>query len=265
MAISVKDRVAIITGASRGIGRAIAEVMAADGAKLVLVARGEKDLSALEQTLKARGADAMSLSADVSRQSDMENMARVCQSRFGRIDILCHNAGIFPTAVVEETTEEMWDQLLAVNLKSTFFAVRACLPAMKAARYGRIVLTSSVAGLMSGFPTLSAYAATKAGQVGFMRSAAIEFGPSGITINAVLPGSILTDGLEGMGEEYVKAVGDGIPFGRVGMPEEVAHAVQFLASREAGYITGQTLVVDGGQRLPHTPAMRIFWPPKEKP
>lgn len=263
MAISVRGSVAIITGASRGIGRAIAEVLAADGARLVVVARGKADLEALERNLKASGAEVLAIPADVSQKADMDAMAAACLARYGRIDILCHNAGIFPTALVEDTTEEMWDSLMAINLKSTFLSVRACLKAMKAQRYGRIVLTSSTSGISSGFPTLSAYTATKAGQIGFMRSAAIEFGPFGVTINAVLPGSVLTDGLKGMGDDYVKAVGEGIPIGRVGAPEEMAHAVQFLASREAGYITGQTLVVDGGQRLPHTPAMRIFWPPKD--
>jgi len=263
MAISVKDRVAIITGASRGIGRAIAEVLAADGAKVVLVARGRKDLEALERGLKARGADAVAFPADVSRKADMEAVAEACRARFGRIDILCHNAGIFPLATVEKTTEEMWDELSAVNLKSTFLIVRACLATMKAQNYGRIVLTGSTAGYQSGVPMMSAYTATKAGQLGFMRSAAIEFGPHGITINAVLPGTILTDGLVDMGDAYVKAVGESIPIGRAGDPEEVAQAVLFLAAREAGYITGQTLVVDGGQRLPHTPAIRMFWPPKE--
>jgi 3-oxoacyl-[acyl-carrier protein] reductase len=255
MAISVSGRVAIVTGASRGIGRGIAEVLAADGAKVVLVARSAADLGRLERTIAEVGGTAVSHRADVSKRDEMLAMAEACLKRFGRIDILCHNAGIFPTAPVEEVTEAMWDEINAVNLKSTLFAVQACLPAMKAQRYGRIVLTSSVCGLQSGFPGLSAYTATKAGQVGFSRSAAIEFGPHGVTINSVLPGSILTEGLAALGDDYVKEVGRTIPLGRTGDPKEVAHAVQFLASAEAGYITGQTLVVDGGQRLPHTPAM----------
>lgn len=255
MAISVSGRVAIVTGASRGIGRGIAEVLAADGAKVMLVARSESDLGKVERAIAEAGGTAVSHQADVSKRDEMMAMAEACLKRFGRIDILCHNAGIFPTAPVEGVTEAMWDEIHAVNLKSTLFAVQACLPAMKARRYGRIVLTSSVSGLQSGFPGLSAYTAAKAGQVGFSRSAAIELGPYGITINSVLPGSILTEGLAALGDEYVKEVGRTIPIGRAGEPKEVAHAVQFLASAEAGYITGQTLVVDGGQRLPHTPAM----------
>jgi len=255
MAISVSGQVAIVTGASRGIGRAIAEVLAEDGAKVLLVARSEGELAQVERAIAAAGGSAAVHKADVSRRDDMVAMAEACLKRFGRIDILCHNAGIFPTAPVEETTEAMWNQIHDVNLKSTLFAVQACLPAMKAQRYGRIVLTSSVAGMQSGFLGMAAYAATKAGQVGFSRTAAIEFGPHGITINSVLPGSILTEGLAGLGDDYVKEVGRSIPVGRAGDPKEIAHAVQFLASREAGYITGQTLVVDGGQRLPHTPAM----------
>lgn len=258
MAISVRDKVAIITGASRGIGRAIAEVLAADGARVLLVARGASELVTLKVSIKADGGTAAICRGDVSRKDDMTAMAATCLERFGRIDILCHNAGIFPTARVEETTEALWDEIHAVNLKSTLFAVQACLPAMKAQRYGRIVLTGSTAGYYSGFPGLAAYTASKAGQIGFSRSAAIEFAPHGIMINSVLPGSVLTDGLAALGEAYVNSVGRGIPIGRVGDPKEIAHAVQFLASAEAGYITGQTLVVDGGQRLPHTPAAAVL-------
>ena len=254
MAISVQGRVAIVTGASRGIGRAIAEVLAQDGARVMLVARGATDLAKVEASISAAGGEALAHPADVSRGIDMTAMAAACLDRFGRIDILCHNAGIFPIASVEETTEALWDEISATNLKSTLFAVQACLPAMKARRYGRIVLTGSTAGIYSGFPGLAAYTASKAGQIGFSRSAAIEIAPFGITINSVLPGSILTEGLAALGEAYVNAVGRSIPVGRAGDPREIAHAVQFLASAEAGYITGQTLVVDGGQRLPHTPA-----------
>lgn len=255
MAISVRGKVAIITGASRGIGRAIAEVLAEDGARLLLVARGAADLAKVEAAIRQAGGEVASQRADVSGKDDMAGVAAACLTRYGRIDILCHNAGIFPTAPVEETSEALWDEIHAVNLKSTLFAVQACLPAMRAQRYGRIVLTGSTAGHYSGFPGLAAYTASKAGQIGFSRSAAIELAPFGITINSVLPGSVLTEGLADLGEAYVKEVSRGIPLGRVGEPREIAHAVQFLASTESGYITGQTLVVDGGQRLPHTPAI----------
>ena len=258
MAISVRGKVEIVTGASRGIGRAIAEVLAEDGARLLLVARGAADLATVVAAIKAVGGEVAAHPADVSRKGDMVAMAAACLARFGRIDILCHNAGIFPTAPVEDTTETLWDEIHAINLKSTLFAVQGCLPAMKAQAYGRIVLTGSTAGHYSGVPGFSAYTASKAGQIGFSRSAAIEFAPFGITINSVLPGSVLTDGLADLGEAYVEEVGRSIPIGRAGDPREIAHAVQFLASAEAGYITGQTLVIDGGQRLPHTPAAALL-------
>ncbi len=258
MAISVQGKVAIITGASRGIGRAIAEIFASDGARVMLVARGAAELEALEASIAAAGGVAAGFRGDVSRRDDMAAMAKACLGRFGRIDILCHNAGIFPTARVEDTTETLWDEIHAINLKSTLFAVQACLPAMKAQHHGRIVLTGSTAGHYAGFPGLAAYTASKAGQIGFSRSAAIEFAPHGITINSVLPGTVLTEGLAALGEAYVSSVGRSIPTGRVGDPKEIAHAVQFLASDESGYITGQTLVVDGGQRLPLTPAAAVI-------
>jgi 3-oxoacyl-[acyl-carrier protein] reductase len=145
------------------------------------------------------------------------------------------------------------DRIVAVNLRGTILSVRACLPAMEKARWGRIVLTSSITGPLTGHAGWSHYGATKAAQLGFMRTAAIELAPHGITINAVLPGNIATEGLGGISDEYAGDVLQRIPLGRLGTVREVAHAAFFLATQEAGYITGQTIVVDGGQVLPEWP------------
>jgi 3-oxoacyl-[acyl-carrier protein] reductase len=149
-------------------------------------------------------------------------------------------------------TAEEFDDVLGTNLRGTFLSVRACLPAMKQRRAGRIVLTSSITGPVTGYPGWSHYGASKAGQLGFMRTAAIELAPSHITINAVMPGNIATEGLIDLGPEYTEKMQSSIPMGRLGTVTDIANAVLFFVSDEAAYITGQTLVVDGGQVLPES-------------
>ncbi len=179
-------------------------------------------------------------------------MAAVAVDRFGGIDVLCANAGIFPERPLAEMTEADLDQVLGVNVKGTFFAVTACLPALTASGRGRVVLTSSITGPITGFPGWSHYGASKAAQLGFLRTAAIELAPHRITVNAVLPGNVLTEGLAGMGEDYLAGMARSIPLGRLGTVADIGNAALFLATEEAGYITGQTLVVDGGQVLPES-------------
>jgi 3-oxoacyl-[acyl-carrier protein] reductase len=167
--------------------------------------------------------------------------------------VFCHNAGIYPETMIEKITEKEWHTVIDTNLTSTFLAVRACMPVMREQRYGRIVLTSSITGVRTGYPGLSHYSATKAGMLGFMRTAALELAPFGITINAVEPGSIRTEGLAGLGEEAIATMVEHIPVGSLGEPEDIAYTVLFLASDGARFITGQTIVVDGGQTLPELP------------
>ena len=142
---------------------------------------------------------------------------------------------------------ENWDEVVGTNLKGTFIAVKACLPGLKKSNQGRIVVTSSITGPVTGFPGWTHYGATKAGQLGFIRTACIELAKYGITVNAVSPGNVLTEGLQGMGEDYLKTMAASIPVKRLGEVEDIGHAALFLASKEAGYITGQTIIVDGGQ------------------
>ncbi len=148
--------------------------------------------------------------------------------------------------------EDEWDAVLNVNLKGTFFMVQAALPVMRRQRYGRIVITASITGPITGYPGWSHYGASKAGQLGFMRSAALECARDGITINAVLPGNILTDGLRARGFDYLRTMTASIPTNSLGEPQDIGHAACFLGSAEARYITGQTMIVDGGQTLPES-------------
>ncbi len=252
MAARLNGRVAVITGASRGIGKGIAKVFASEGAKVLVVARDEAAGNAAVGEIRQAGREAAFCRADVSRWDDAETMAQAAVDRFGRLDILVGNAGIFPSARIEAMTEADWDQVQAVNLKGTFFAVKACFAQMKGQRYGRIVLTSSITGPVTGFPGWAHYGATKAGMLGFLRTAALEFAPHGVTINAVLPGNIRTEGLADLGAEYIQRMERAIPVGKLGEPEDVGYAVLFLASDEARFITGQTLIVDGGQVLPES-------------
>jgi len=241
-----------VTGASRGIGKGIARVFAAHGARIVLVSRGREDCERVTQEIIDAGGAAEMVCGDVSKWPDMQAMAAAAAEKYGGIDILCANAGIFPAAKIEDMTPEQWDEVQAVNLKGTFLCIKACLPHLKQSEQGRIIITSSITGPITGFPGWTHYAASKGGQLGFMRTAAIEMAKHGITVNAVLPGNIMTEGLSDLGEDYLAKMAGSIPLGRLGAVEDIGNTALFLASREAGYITGQTIVVDGGQTLPES-------------
>jgi 3-oxoacyl-[acyl-carrier protein] reductase len=245
---SLENRVALVTGGEHGIGKGIAEVLHKAGANIVI---GGIDEAAGQQVAKELGG--LFIKLDVTRQSDCQAAIAEIEKQFGQLDILCSNAGIFPQANLDEMTEAQWDQVHNVNLKGTFFIVQAAMAAMKKRSYGRIVLTSSITGPVTGFPGWSHYGASKAGQLGFMRSAALEVANSGITINAVMPGNVLTEGLQAQGEEYLSQMRAAIPTHTLGTPEDIGHAACFLASEEARYITGQQIIVDGGQVLPESP------------
>ena len=242
----------IVTGGSKGLGRGIAKVFASEGAKVLVVARQADAGERTAKEIADSGGTASFFRADVSSSDDVEAMVMAAVDRHGGIDILCSNAGIFPSVRLEEMTEEEWDTVNSVNLKGTFLAVKACLPELKKTDGGRILLTSSITGPITGYPGWAHYGATKAGMLGFMRTAAIEIAKYKITINAVMPGNIMTEGLDDVGDDYLRLMERSIPLGRLGDPEDVAYAMLFLASGEASYITGQTLIVDGGQTLPES-------------
>jgi len=249
---SLRGRSVIVTGASKGIGRGIALRFGLAGCKVLVVSRSLNEASAVAAEIAAADGEALGWAADVTRQSDMRDMAEAAMQSFGSLDILCANAGIFPAAKLGEMTEAEFDNVIGTNLKGTFLALSACLPAMKEKKRGRIILTSSITGPVTGYPGWAHYGASKAGQLGFMRTAAIELARDGITVNAILPGNIATEGLAGLGEDYVRSMEASIPMRRLGSVTDIANAALFFASDEAAYITGQSLVVDGGQILPES-------------
>jgi 3-oxoacyl-[acyl-carrier protein] reductase len=249
---SLAGRSVVVTGASKGIGRGLARRFAAVGCRVVVVARDRSAADAVAAEIEAQGGTARAFAADVSIPSDTESMAAAAVESFGGIDILCANAGIFPAARLGEMTAADFDAVIGTNLKGTFLSVSACLPSMKTRNRGRIVLTSSITGPVTGYPGWSHYGASKAGQLGFMRTAAMELAPHGITVNAVLPGNIVTEGLTGIGEDYARRMAASIPMRRLGSVDDIANAALYFASDEAAYVTGQSLIIDGGQILPES-------------
>jgi 3-oxoacyl-[acyl-carrier protein] reductase len=249
---SLQGRSVIVTGASRGIGKGIALRFGEIGARVLVVARNMEGAEAVAAAITAAGGTAQPFAADVAFELDTTMMAEAALKHFGAIDILCANAGIFPAAKLGDMTAADFDAVMNTNLKGTFLSVSACLAAMKSQKQGRIILTSSITGPVTGYPGWSHYGASKAGQLGFMRTAAIELAPYGITVNAVLPGNIATDGLSALGDDYEKIMSASIPMRRLGTARDIANAAVFFATDEAAYITGQSLIIDGGQILPES-------------
>ena len=249
---SIKGRSVIVTGGSKGIGKGIARVFADHGAKVMIAARGEADARKAADEIQAAGGTASYHLTDVCDWDQVKSLVDATEKAYGSVDILCSNAGIFPQAKISDMSPDDWDHVLDTNLKSTFLAVKAVIPAMAKRNKGRIVITSSITGPVTGFTGWTHYGASKAGQLGFLKTAAIELARHGITINAVMPGNIITEGLEGLGQDYLDTMAASIPLKRLGKVEDIGHAALFFASDEASYITGQTIVVDGGQILPES-------------
>ena len=252
MTFSVANKAVIVTGATRGIGKGIASVFARQGARVLLVGRDAVAGEATAAELNTAGGDTSFFAADISTRAGCYAFANEAQERLGAIDVLCANAGIFPEKRLGEMTDDDFDLVINTNLRSCFFSVQACTDSLKVSGRGRVVLTSSITGPVTGFPGWTHYAASKAGQLGFMRTAALELAKFGITVNAVLPGNVLTEGLVGMGDDYISSMTAAIPLKRLGGVSDIGYAVLFLASDEAGFITGQTITVDGGQTLPES-------------
>ncbi len=254
MAITLEGKAAIVTGAGRGIGKGIATVFAREGARVLVVNRSADAGQATADAICAAGGEASFLQADVKRRADMEGMAAACIARYGAIDVLCANAGVFPVAHIADMDDETWDDTIDTNLKGVFHGVRACIPQMKAQGKGRVVVISSITGPNVGWPGLSHYMASKGGVNAFVRGAALELAKHDITVNAISPGSIMTEGLVDLGGDQVEDIRAVIPAGYIGEPEDIAFAAVYLASDQARYITGQALVLDGGQILPESPS-----------
>ncbi len=241
----LKDKVAIVTGASRGIGEAIARKFCQEGASVMLCSRSAESVAAITESLSAEIGNAKSTQADIATKADVEALVDLTLEEFGRVDILVNNAGITRDALFMRMKDDDWEAVLNTNLTGTAYCMRAVIRSMMRQRSGRIINISSVVGV-AGNAGQANYAASKAGIIGLTKSVAKEAGSRGITVNAITPGFITTDMTEKISEADRQKMLEMIPTGSFGTPEDVAETALFLASDAARYITGQAIQVDGG-------------------
>ncbi len=245
--IDLKNKSAIVTGARQGIGRGIALLLAKAGAKVVVADLDINDCQKVCDEITKNGGQALAVKCDVSKRSDIDAMIKATVDKFGSLDIMVNNAGIYPFVMFDKMTEADWDKVIDINLKGTFMCSQAAAQVM--AEGGRIIDISSIASVV-GFAGLSHYCASKGGVNAMIRALAIELAPKKITVNAVAPGAIETPGAsQGMDETAKKQTVAAIPLARMGQPDDIAGAVLYLASDLASYVTGQTIIVDGGWTL----------------
>lgn len=251
MGDKLKGRIALVTGAGLGIGRAIALRFAAEGAKVVVGTRTASDGEAVVAEIRNQGGEAILVSADVATRAECTRMVEETKRHFGCLDILMHNAAYCPYARIEDLTDADLDRTFDVNVKACFWLTQAALPMLKASAGGRILITSSISGNHASAKGLVHYSASKAAVTGFVRNLALELGKSKITVNAVEPGFILTERNQGPHmADFVKSAVVRTPLGRCGESDDIAGAMVFFASSDASYITGQSLLIDGGISLP---------------
>ncbi|MNZ14117.1 Diacetyl reductase [(S)-acetoin forming] [compost metagenome] len=243
----------LVTGGAQGIGRGIVEQFAASAAQVLIADLRQAEAEALASTLQQRGQRAHALGVDLAEPAAVEALVAGIDRQFGRLDVIVHNAGYFPLTDFACITPAILERTLAVNLGALFWLTQAALPLFERQGGGCVLVTSSVTGPRVAYPGLTHYAASKAGVNGFIRSAALELAPRGIRVNGVEPGMIRTPAMDNLGDaELSSRIAGRVPLGRLGEPADIAGAMLFLASDAASYITGQTIVVDGGATLPET-------------
>lgn len=251
MPLDLSGRNCIVTGGARGIGRAVALTFASHGAAIVIADRLESEAEATREAIVQGGGCAHAVAVELGERSQIERTICEAQRLLGGLDILVHNAAHYPLRPLADIEPPLLQRTLAVNLEAAFWLTQAALPMLRRSRCGRILITSSVTGPRVAYPGLAHYAASKAGLNGFIRSAALELAAEGITVNGVEPGMIETPATVSLGDEdHQRGLARRIPLGRLGRPEDIAFAMLFLACDGAAYITGQTLIVDGGALLP---------------
>ena len=241
----LSKKVAVVTGASRGIGRSMAETYARAGAHVICVSRNEDALNVVADGIKSNGGSASVTAINVSNLEKFQNLIKDTTDKYGSVDIQVNNAGITRDTLIVRMSEEDWDTVIDVNLKGAFNGIKAVTRTMMKQRFGRIINISSVVGLTGNAGQVN-YAASKAGLIGLTKATAKEIGSRGITVNCIAPGYIATDMPGQMDDKAKDLLISQIPLGRIGSPDDIAATAQFLASDEAGYITGQTFTVDGG-------------------
>jgi 3-oxoacyl-[acyl-carrier protein] reductase len=246
--VSITGKVAVVTGASRGIGKAIALELGRRGTIVLGTATSDAGAAKISEWLEAAGIKGKGFCLDVGSEASVDAFCKQAQDEFGTVEILVNNAGITRDNLMLRMKEDEWNTVINTNLTSVFRMTRALLRGMTKARWGRIISISSVVG-SSGNPGQANYAAAKAGLQGFSRALAMEIGSRGITVNCVAPGFIDTDMTRELGADQTQALLDKIPLGRYGQPEEIAAVVGFLASQEAGYVTGETIHANGGMYM----------------
>lgn len=245
----LKDQIALVTGASRGIGKAVADTLATQGATVVGTATSDSGAAAIAERLGAASVPGTGMKLDVTNADEIKQVVAAISEQYGSVSVLVNNAGITRDNLFMRMKDDEWDSIVDTNLSSIFRVSKACIRPMVKARFGRIINISSVVGL-TGNPGQTNYAASKAGIIGFGKSLARELGSRGITVNAIAPGFIVSDMTDALEEEQREQLASGISLGRFGEPHEVADAAVFLASPMASYITGQTLHVNGGMFMP---------------
>jgi 3-oxoacyl-[acyl-carrier protein] reductase len=243
--VDLSGQVALVTGASQGIGQAIAVTLAANGATVCLLARNKEKLASVAEVITSAGGKSDPMPCDVSQSDAIEKVVEAVVQKHGRLDILVNNAGVTRDTLIPRMSNDEWDEVLATNLRAPFLFMRAVSRPMMQQRYGRIVNISSVSGMI-GNPGQANYSASKAGLIGLTQTVAKELAGRKITVNAVAPGFIASEMTDAMGPALMDVVKKRVPAKRLGLATEIAEAVAFLASPSAGYITAQTLVVDGG-------------------
>jgi len=244
--MKLKDRVAIITGAARGIGKAVALTLIREGAKVALIDVEKERLETLKEEIERKGGQVATFVCDITKSSEVRVMVEQVLVKFGRVDILVNNAGIIRRGTIETVTEEDWDRVIEVNLKGTFNCSKAVVETMKKQRYGKIINVSSIAGKIGDITSAPGYGPSKAGIDALMKTLARQLAQYGINVNGVSPHAIETEMSAQWSEERRKEIIASIPLGRLGKPEDVAEAVLFLSSDEASFITGEILDVNGG-------------------